>query len=332
MMGFGGNSEATLAPKKDFKKYMRNYALLIIFLGVCVFFAIASPAFLQVNNIVGILRQISINGVLALGMTMVILIGGIDLSVGSLMAITGCVSAIILENNPDVLPLALLAGIGCAALMSMWTAFLVSKMRIPPFIASLSTMTIARGVALVIADGFPHTIHDEAYIQIGNGYLWDPAATGGVGIPIMVLIFVAVAIVVTLILYNTKYGRYIYAIGGNEHAAEASGVNVVKNKFWTYVLNGALCGLGGIMLAARVTSGQPSIGEGYEMDAITAVIIGGTSMSGGSGKVSGTIIGALIIGVLNNGLILLGVSSHYQQIIKGVIIAVAVLLDMKTRK
>ncbi|WP_235829117.1 ABC transporter permease [Christensenella intestinihominis] len=332
MMAFGGNKEGALSGQKNFKQYLRSYALVIIFLGVCAVFAIASPTFLQPTNIVGVFRQIAINGVLALGMTLVIITGGIDLSVGSLMAITGVVSAMILENNPNMLAVALIVGIGAAALMSMWTAVLVAKMRIAAFIASLSTMTIARGVALVVADGIPHTIKDTAYSEIGNGYLWDPAATGGVGFPVLVLILIVVAVITAVILYNTKFGRYIYAVGGNENAAEASGVNVVKVKFWTYVLNGALCGVAGMMLAARITSGQPNAATGYELDAITAVIIGGTSMAGGSGKISGTIIGALIIGVLNNGLVLLGVSSYYQQIIKGIIIAVAVLLDMKTKK
>ena len=159
--------------------------------------------------------------------------------------------------------------------------------------------------------------------------MWDASLTGGVGFPILVLILIVIAVITTIILYNTKFGRYIYAVGGNEHAAEASGVNVVKIKFWTYVLNGVLCGVAGMMLAARITSGQPNAGDGYELDAITAVIIGGTSMAGGSGKISGTIIGALIIGVLDNGLVLLGVSSYYQQIIKGAIILLAVMADRK---
>lgn len=312
--------------------YVRNYALVGIFLLMCIAFSIASPTFLTLTNIVGVLRQVSVNGILAIGMTLVIITAGIDLSIGPLAAIAGVVSAMILESSPDFLGVALLAGLAASAVMSMWTGFLVAKMKIAPFIASLSTMSIAKGVALVIADGVPHTISNEAYIKLGNGYLWEPEKTGGISIPIPLVVLVLVAVVIAVVLYKTKYGRYLYAVGGNEHAAIASGVHVTKVKFWTYVLNGALCGIAGVVLAGRITSGQPSAATGYEMDAITAVIVGGTSMTGGTGKLSGTIIGVLIIGVLNNGLILLGVSSYYQQIIKGIIIAAAVLLDMKTKK
>ena len=183
-----------------------------------------------------------------------------------------------------MLAVALIVGIGAAAVVSMWTAVLVAKMKIAPFIASLSTMTIARGIALVLADGIPHTIKNAEYSQIGNGYLWDASLTGGVGFPILVLILIVIAVITTIILYNTKFGRYIYAVGGNEHAAEASGVNVVKIKFWTYVLNGVLCGVAGMMLAARITSGQPNAGDGYELDAIAASVVGGASLSGGEMK------------------------------------------------
>ena len=327
------NEKTTSIMKNDsLKRYIRSYALFIIFLGMCAVFAVCSPTFLQMNNLINVLRSISINGILAIGMTLVIITAGIDLSIGPLVAITGVVSSMILEFHPDLLIPAILAGIASAAVMSMWTGFLVAKMRIAPFIASLSTMSIAKGVALVIAGGIPHTIKNPTYVQIGNGYLWDPELTGGISFPIPVLFIIVVVIIISFVLYKTKYGRYIYAVGGNENAAIASGVNIVKVKFFTYVLNGVLCGIAGIILASRITSGQPTAATGYEMDAITAVIIGGTSMTGGVGKISGTIIGALIIGVLNNGLILLGVSSYYQQIIKGVIIAVAVLLDMRTKR
>lgn len=312
--------------------YVRSYALMGIFLLMCIAFAIASPTFLTMSNIIGVFRQISTNGILAIGMTLVIITGGIDLSIGPLAAIAGVVSAMILEKYPDLLLPALLSGIIAAAVMSMWTGFLVAKMRIAPFIASLSTMSIAKGIALLIADGVPHTISNAAYIKIGNGYLWDPNKTGGLSIPTPVLVIFIVAVVIWIVLNKTKYGRHIYAVGGNENAAIASGINAARVKFCTYVLNGLLCGIAGIVLAGRITSGQPTAAAGYEMDAITAVIVGGTSMTGGVGKIGGTIIGALIIGVLNNGLILMGVSSYYQQIIKGIIIAVAVLLDMKTKK
>ncbi|MBU3876640.1 ABC transporter permease [Faecalicatena sp. AGMB00832] len=326
------NNKKAVLSNENIALYLRSYALMGIFLLMCIAFAVASPTFLTMSNIIGVFRQISTNGILAIGMTLVIITGGIDLSIGPLAAIAGVVSAMILEKNPDLFIPAVLSGIVAAAIMSMWTGFLVAKMRIAPFIASLSTMSIAKGIALLIADGVPHTISNESYIKLGNGYLWDPNKTGGLSIPTPVLVIFIVAIVIGIILYKTKYGRHIYAVGGNENAAIASGINAARVKFCTYVLNGLLCGIAGIVLAGRITSGQPTAATGYEMDAITAVIVGGTSMTGGVGKIGGTIIGALIIGVLNNGLILMGVSSYYQQIIKGIIIAVAVLLDMKTKK
>lgn len=313
-----------LLNRENVALYVRNYALAVIFIFVCLVFAIASPTFLTMTNIIGVLRQVSVNGILAVGMMMVIITGGIDLSIGPLAATAGVVSALLLEKNEGILVPAILAGVLSAAIISMWTGVLVAKMRIAPFIASLSTMSIAKGVVLVIADGVPHTIKDKTYTNIGNGF-W-------LSIPIPILVFTAVAIVAGVVLYKTRYGRHIYAVGGNENAAIASGVNTVRVKFCTYVFNGVLCGIAGIVLAGRITSGQPTAANGYEMDAITAVIVGGTSMTGGVGRISGTIIGVLIIGVLNNGLVLMGVSSYYQQIIKGVIIAAAVLLDMKTKK
>jgi ribose/xylose/arabinose/galactoside ABC-type transport system permease subunit len=316
---------------KEIKRYLHNSAMVFIFLGMCAIFAVSSPTFLTINNILNVLRQISINGILAVGMTLVIISGGIDLSIGPLVAIAGVISALILETNPELFLLAVLAGIVSAAIMSMWTGFLVAKMSIAPFIASLSTMSVAKGLVLVISSGIPHTISNETYVKLGNGYLWDPKLTGNLALPIPVLIITIIAVITGIILYQTKFGRYIYAVGGNVSAANASGINVSRVIFFTYVLNGLLCGVAGIVLAARITSGQPTAATGYELDAITAAIIGGTSMTGGVGKIGGTLIGALIIGVLNNGLVLLGVSSYYQQIVKGVIIAIAVLLDMRSK-
>jgi ribose/xylose/arabinose/galactoside ABC-type transport system permease subunit len=317
---------------KAFQEYIRSYALFIIFICLCVVLAFASDTFLQPTNIINVFRQISINGILALGMTFVIILGGIDISIGSVAAVAGVVSALILESYPGMTAAALAGGILSGGAMGVIIGFLVAKMKIAPFIASLAMMTIARGLALVIAGGVPHTIYDPAYIAIGNGYLWPKTSPNSISLPISVLIFIACIVVVCIILYKTKFGRYVYAVGGNEEAARVSGVNVARVKFFTFVINGLLCGIAGIVLAARITSGQPAAASGYELDAIAAVIIGGASLSGGAGKVSGTIIGALIIGVLNNGLVLLAVSSYYQQIIQGIIIAGAVILDSRTKR
>lgn len=321
-----------IVDKKSFQEYMRSYALFIIFICLCVVLAFASDTFLTPNNIINVFRQISINGILALGMTFVIILGGIDISIGSVAAVAGVVSALILESYPGMTAAALAAGILSGGAMGAIIGFLVAKMKIAPFIASLAMMTIARGFALVIAGGVPHTIYDKAYVAIGNGYLWPKTSPDSISLPISVLIFIVCIIIVSVILNKTKFGRYVYAVGGNEEAARVSGVNVVRVKFFTFVINGLLCGIAGIVLAARITSGQPAAASGYELDAIAAVIIGGASLTGGAGKVSGTIIGALIIGVLNNGLVLLAVSSYYQQIIQGVIIAGAVILDSRTKR
>ncbi len=311
---------------------VRKYALVIIMILMCVVFASIAPTFRKITNVINIFRQSSINGILAVGMTLVIIIAGIDLSIGPLCAISGVVAALYLEANPDGVTMAIILGILCAAIMSVWTAALVAHLNVAPFIATLSTMSVASGVVLVIADGVPHTIRNKTFTAIGNGYLWDYTLTNRISIPIPVVVFVVVILIASFILYKTRFGRYIYAVGGNENAALAAGINVKRVKFCTYVFNGILCGIAGIVLAARITSGQPTAADGYEMDAITAVIVGGTSMTGGVGKIGMTIIGVLILSIMDNGLTILGVESYYQKILKGVIIAAAVLIDIKTKK
>lgn len=327
-----GKPAKSTVNNKRFQEYLRSYALFVIFIFLCIVLAFASPTFLTPTNIINVFRQISINGILALGMTFVIILGGIDISIGSVAAISGVVASLILESAEGMAIPAILGGILAGGAMGMVIGFLVAKMRIAPFIASLSILTIARGLALVLAGGVPHMIYDQAFLQIGSGYLWPKASADTISLPFPVLILILCVVIVSMILYKTKLGRYIYAVGGNEEAARVSGVNVSKVKFFTFVINGLLCGIAGIVLAARITSGQPAAAAGYELDAIAAVIIGGASLAGGAGKVSGTIIGALIIGVLNNGLVLLAVSSYYQQIIQGVIIAGAVILDSRTKR
>ena len=311
---------------------IRKYALVFIMILMCVVFAFASPTFRKLGNVINIFRQSSINGILAVGMTLVIIIAGIDLSIGPLCAISGVVAALWLEAHPDNVAMAIILGILSAGLMSVWTALLVANLGVAPFIATLSTMSAAKGIVLVVADGVPHTIKNKIFTAIGNGYLWDYTKTNRISIPIPVIVLVVVILLATFILYKTRFGRYIYAVGGNENAAIAAGINVKRVKFCTYVLNGLLCGVAGIVLASRITSGQPTAADGYEMDAITAVIVGGTSMTGGVGKIGMTIIGVLMLAIMDNGLTILGVSSYYQKIIKGIIIAAAVLIDIKTKK
>jgi ribose/xylose/arabinose/galactoside ABC-type transport system permease subunit len=303
---------------------MRRYGLILVLLLSVVILSFISDAFLTVNNLMNVLRQVSINGILAVGMTLVILTAGIDLSIGSLMAVSAVIAASIVAGNPDAVFLALVAGIAASGVLGGVTGTMSTKLNVAPFIATLAMMTIARGIALIYTNGRPITIDSSAFRYLGQGYIGP--------VPVPVVIFALVTAIVSFILYKTKFGRYIYAVGGNENAANVSGIRVHRVKIWVYIINGALSGLAGILLASRISSGQPNSGLGYELDAIAAVVIGGTSLFGGRGTMLGTIVGVLIIGVINNGLNLLNVSSYWQQIIKGLIIAGAVILDQRAKR
>ncbi|WP_251554600.1 ABC transporter permease [Neobacillus muris] len=303
---------------------LKTYGLVIALLLVCAIFSVLSPVFLQPTNLMNILNQVAINAILAIGVTFVILIGGIDLGLGSYVAITGCMAALFAHPNtyPVMVPI-LLAVLG-GVLIGAINGFFVTKAKLAPFIVTLGMMTIARGGALVISEGRPISNLSYSFNLIGGGALF--------GIPIPVILLAAVFVISFFILRKTKFGRYLYAIGGNEEASRASGIHVNKIILSSYIICGALAGLAGLIQASRITTGQPNVGVGYELDAIAAVVIGGTSLMGGVGTVTGTVLGALIIGVINNGLDLLNVSSYYQQIIKGMIIIGALLIDRKKTK
>ena len=281
---------------------------------------LAKPNSLASSNLINVARQISINGILAVGVTFVLLTGGVDLSLGSLVALTGVIAASFAHpgDYPLVVPLfmGIAAGTACGAI----NGAVVTRGSVPPFIATLGMMTIARGLAQVISGGRPVSNMNPDMVRIAGDIA---------GIPIPVIILACVALAAWVILANMRIGRHIYAVGGNENAARASGINVRRVKMFAYTLCGGLSGLAGIVLAARITTGQPNAGIAYELDAIAAVVIGGTSLSGGVGSVGGTVLGALLMGVINNGLDLLNVSSYYQQIIKGMIIIGAVWLDRR---
>jgi ribose/xylose/arabinose/galactoside ABC-type transport system permease subunit len=300
---------------------LKTYGLLFALLLVCAIFAILSPVFLQPLNLMNILNQVAINAILAIGVTYVILVGGIDLGLGSYVAITGCLAAMFAHPGTYPLFVPIILAILAGAMIGTVNGFFVTKAKLAPFIVTLGMMTIARGGALVVSGGRPISNLSPEFKLIGGGALF--------GIPIPVIILAVVFIASYLILKKTTYGRYIYAIGGNQDAARASGINVNRIKLSVYVISGALAGLAGLIQASRITTGQPNVGVGYELDAIAAVVIGGTSLMGGVGTVTGTVIGALIIGVINNGLDLLNVSSYYQQIIKGLIIIGALLIDRR---
>ncbi|WP_416200658.1 MAG: Inner-membrane translocator [Thermocaproicibacter melissae] len=304
-----------------------NLGILIALCVLCLVLAInptTSRSFLSTQNIFNVLRQTSTNLYLACGMTMVIILGGIDLSVGSIIALSGCIAAgcVVRHNLP--LGVALLAGIVVGVLVGVFNGIVVAKTTIPAFIVTLATMNIAKGIAYVYTGGSPVRVMTQEWQFIGGGYI-------GV-FPTPVIILILILIVTGLIMNQTKLGRHMYAVGGNPQAAEFSGINVARVKFLVHVFTGLMAGIAGVVLASRMYSGQPTAGEGAEMDAIAAVVVGGTSMAGGSGKLGGTIIGGLIIGVLNNGLNLMNVNSFWQYVVKGVVILLAVYVDFIRHK
>lgn len=293
---------------------------LIGLILIIVILAFLSDSFLTVDNILNLLRQISINALIAFGMTFVILTAGIDLSVGSLLALGSALTAGMLSSGMDPI-LAIFFGLIIGLALGAVNGLIITKGKVAPFIATLATMTIFRGATLVFTDGKPVTgLSDSvAFQMMGKGYFFF--------IPVPVIIMLVVFGVLYFILHNTVIGRRVYAVGGNEEAATLSGVKSDRIKILVYSLTGMLAVLAGIILTSRLNSAQPTAGTMYELDAIAAVVIGGTSLMGGRGRISGTLIGALIIGVISNGLNLLNVSSFYQQIVKGAVILFAVMLD-----
>jgi inositol transport system permease protein len=303
---------------------LRQYGIFLAFMLICSFLSYASSQFLTVSNWTIIITQVSINALLAFGVTFVIITGGIDLSVGSIVAVAGVVAALLASqpNMPLIVPI--LGGLLAGLVFGLLNGLIITKSKIAPFIVTLGIMTMGRGLALILSEGRPISDLSDSFNFIGGGNVF--------GIPFPIIVLVIVFIISYLLLKNTVFGRYVYAIGGNEQAAWASGINVNKIKMSVYALCGTLAGLAGILLTSRITTGQPNAGAGFELDAIAAAIIGGTSTSGGTGTIAGTLVGALLIGVINNGLDLLNVSSYYQQVIMGVIIIGAVLLDSWNQK
>lgn len=309
----------------DFKSILLKYKSLVGLLLLIVVVSILSPSFLSGRNILNILKQTSVNAIIAAGMTFVILTGGIDLSVGSVLALSGAFAASLLASGQSII-VAVIAAIVCGAVVGFLNGFVIAKGKLQPFIATLATMTILRGVTLVFTDGKPITLGSNdlamAFGKIGGGTL--------LGIPSPVIITILVFVACYYILNQTKMGRYTYALGGNEEATKLSGLNTDKIKIWVYTISGILSAIAGIIITSRLYSAQPTAGTGYELDAIAAVVLGGTKLTGGKGKITGTIIGALIIGVLSNALNILDVSSYYQMMVKGIVILIAVLLDRKS--
>ncbi len=317
-------------------QFLRKYMIIFIFLGMCTLLAIFSPdnSFLKPQNLINVVRQISVIGLLALGVTVAIISTGIDLSLGSVLGFAAVVTASFVQQPdwkeaiyPGVqLPaiVGVLAGLTVGLSLGFVNGALIAFTRIPPFIATLGMMQIARGLAYIYSDGRPVSTLNDDFLFIGQGSL--------LGVPVPILVFGTVVVLAHIMLGYTRFGRHVYAIGGNETAARVSGVNINRTKVLIYMFSGLMAGLGGIVLTSRVGSATPALGIGFELDAIAAAVIGGTSFAGGIGTVWGTVIGALIIGVMNNGLDLLNVSPFYQLIVKGSIIIVAIIIDERKNR
>jgi ribose/xylose/arabinose/galactoside ABC-type transport system permease subunit len=311
------------AAARRLPQLIARYGSLIMLVVLVVGMSLATPEFSRLSNLLNVARQVSIWAIIATGMTFVIITAGIDLSVGSLVALTACVAMTVIDRSGwdgvGVLVGILVGGLGGAV-----NGALVAWARVPPFISTLGALTVFRGLALIVTHGVPIIKFEGNFRYIGQGVVW--------GIPVPILLMAAVVLVMQVVLRRTAFGAHVYAVGGNEEASRLAGIKVAWVKFWTYVICGLLTGLAGMVLMARLSSAQPAVGEGMELDAIAAVVLGGTSLMGGRGSVWNTLVGALVIGVLNNGMNLLGVHTHYQLVAKGIIIVLAVLLDAYLKK
>ncbi len=368
-------------------KVLKDNATLIALVVLAIVFGILNPSsFFTPRNLTNLANQTTISGIIAVGMTAVILLGGIDLSVGSIVGLSSVVVTLMMKGGVNVWLACMLTIILCGAGLGAWNGFWIAHYKIPPFIITLGMMTIARGLALALAKGSSVPVVDptQMFAQIGGSFI--PKSVSGMivliaigyflystyrdiqqrrqygidvkqqdvitnlavgiigmglmlyvftsyrGIPMPVAFFVIIAFVGTFVLTNTKFGRRLYALGGNEEAARLSGIDVFKSKLYVFIIISALSSFAGILLTSRLNGGSPNLGTGFELDAIAAVVIGGTSLNGGSGTITGTVVGALIIGVLNNGMSLLGVQDFYQFMIKGFLIMFAVWFDTVSKK
>ena len=297
--------------------YLDKMGIVLVVILTFIIFAVLDSQFLTWTNILNMIRQTAINGILAAGMTFVILTGGIDLSVGAIVALSGVCGVYFSLHMPT--PLAVLLGVCVGALAGFVNGFLTAKTRLPSIIVTLGSMTYLRGIAYVVTGGYPLVLVSESFKKIGMGYL------GPVPIPIVIMLLVYVVFFV--ILRYTVFGRNVYMIGGNKEAAYLTGIKVVPRLVWVYTISGICSAVAGIILAARLFSGQPNVGTGYELDASAAVVLGGTSLAGGMGTIIGSLFGAIFMGALSNGLTLMSVPYYWQLIIKGLVIILAIYID-----
>jgi len=316
---------SALSYKNNLSKFQSVIALLVL----CIVLSFLTDKFFTAANGVNVLRQVAVNVCIATGMTLIVLTAGIDLSVGSVLALCGAITAGLLKNGMQfpsadlfigfTILGAVLGAIIIGGLLGLFNGLVITKFKVPPFVATLAMLTIARGFTMLYTGGHPISNLGNNFAYIGAGSF--------IGIPVPVWIATIVVLLAVFITKKTKIGRYIYAIGGNETAAKLSGIRINRVKLIVYSLGAALAAVGGVIVTSRLDSAQPNAGISYELDAIAAVVIGGTSLNGGKGSVWGTVIGTVIIGVLNNGLVLLNVSPFWQQVVKGGVILLAVIID-----
>ncbi len=302
---------------------LRELLLIGVVIILCIIWTIMNPQFISMNNVTNILRQGSYTAIAAVGMTMVIIIGEIDLSAGSLICASGLVGAMVCKSTNNVV-LAVSAALLVGVVVGGSNGVLCAVGKLPGFIATLASMTVLRGLAYIITGGNSVVWTNEAFTKIGTGYV-------GI-VPIPVIIMLVVIIFGVFLTSKLRFGRYIYAVGGNMEASRWSGIAVVKVKIIVYMIMGVLTSIAGLIVVTRLGSGQPSAGQNFEMDCITAAVVGGTSMSGGRGKIIGTVVGVLLLTVLTNGMTLVGINTYWQQVFKGIIIVVSVLADTHTKK
>jgi ribose/xylose/arabinose/galactoside ABC-type transport system permease subunit len=303
----------------DFSLFMKRYGIVFVMIGMFVILSVSSTKFLKMNNILNVLSTVALNGILAMGMVFVITAGGIDLSIGSLLALASTTIGIVLQATGNI-PLACVTAVVICTFFGLLNGLLVAKFNMFPFVVTLASQLVIRGLGYVISGGYSFALANPKFSQIGLGKLF------GI-IPYPILILLGIAVISYLLLHWTKFGRYIYAVGGNINAATASGVNVFWTRVGSFIISGLFAGVAGIIMTARINAAQPNIGVGYETDAIAACVIGGTSFAGGISTIPGTMVGIIIIGLIYNGMNLIGISSYWQTISKGLLIIGAVMLD-----
>ncbi|WP_024346721.1 ABC transporter permease [Lacrimispora indolis] len=308
--------------KKRLINQINIYRSVLILLVICIFAAFLSKSFLSVSNLFNVFKQVTVAGIIGCGMTFVILTGGIDLSVGSILGFAGVVASGVLASTGNTL-LAVFTAVAIGITCGIVNGFFISQCGIPPFIATLGMMTLLRGCVLIYTKGSPIPVKIDSYKFIGKGTV--------LGVPVPVIILIALFLLAHYLLTQTSFGRSIYAFGGNREAARLSGISVKKTEWMAYIINGLLSGIAAVVLTARLGSAQSTSGQGIEMDAIAAVILGGTSLSGGTGFVLPTVVGAMIMGIIDNILTLMNVNPHATNIVKGAVVLIAVLVDKKVK-